>query len=135
VSLRTVLLDIERLFRHVSSAHHLRSTVDRDTERWVGSKAPCDTRTLAVLDRRTKQLTKHDELSPERVLRCWVYAVLDAQFPMTSFSADLPMPRTWTVTILVATLLSDLPWIVQQESVVRFARHMAAVRRQLQIIS
>lgn len=127
---RQVLLDLDHWYRHVSDPSFLRSTRDRDTEAWVGSNAPCDTTVLCALDRRSRAFVPGDPISPERVLRAWAYAILDHRFPASIWTHDHPMPRQ-TMTGLVALHLACLDWTVQQSSVVRYARHLAACRRQL----
>lgn len=131
--LRTTLQDIDRWFAHVSDAQFLQTTKDRDSEYWVGSKAPVDCGVIATLDRRSRQLAPEDALSPERVLRTWAYAIVDNQYPGSTgwgWAQDLPMPRVG-MTALVAVHLANLSWTVAQDSVVRYAQHMAGARRSL----
>jgi hypothetical protein len=133
--LRIVLQDLDHWHHHVSQPEFLRSTKDRDTERWVGSRAPLDTGTLSVLDRRTRSLVPGDLVSPERVVRAWTYAIID-NCPLwdwsrvSEFSSSLPRPVS-EFTLEVSVHLTSLAWIIGQPSVVRYARHMAACRRSL----
>lgn len=133
--LRTVLQDLDFWYAHVSEPEFLRGTKDRDTERWVGSKAPLDTQVLAALDRRSRALAPGDPISPERVVRAWTYAIID-NCPLwdwsrvSEFSSSLPRPVS-EFTLEVSVHLTSLDWIVGQPSVVRYARHMAACRRSI----
>ena len=137
-TLRRILLDIARLYAHVSSAGFLREQRDRDAERWVGSKAPTDCQALSVLDYRTRALVPGDPISVSRVLKVWTYAILDtlAQESMitdgsVSFAHDAPMPHQ-SVPNYILLHVQMLPWLADHPTVVvRYARHMAAIRRQL----
>ena len=135
-TLPTIITDILRLYTHVSDAQFLSEQRDRDSERWVGSKAPTDSGVLAILDYRTKAGVKGDRISVSRVLKVWAYAILDTLEQETqedgiSFSHDSPMPHQ-TVQRYIQLHLDLLPWLCDHpDVVVRYARHMAALRRQL----
>lgn len=136
---REVLVDINTMYLELQSADHLATTRDRDAERWVGGRAPLDCRVVAVLDRRSRQLSKSDEVSPLRVVRCWAYATFHYQphaeswADATVWSHSNPLPDLG-ITVLIAYLLARLPDICQTEAVLQFARHMAAIRHQLHIL-
>lgn len=132
-TLDLILRDIERLFHHVSDAQFLSEQRDRDAERWVGSKAPTDSQVLSILDRRTVALSPGDPISVERVLRCWSYAIQDSYGPGNRYSNTLPHPRNGdrSVSDEIQFHRHMLAWISQTDTVVRYARHMAAIRHQL----
>jgi len=130
-TLAQVLRDIGHLYTHVSSAQFLSEQRDRDAERWVGSKAPTDMHTVSLLDYRTVALAKGDPISISRVLKVWTYAILDAHPTGIQFSHDAPMPHQ-SVSRYIQLHLQLLPWLATHpDVVVRYARHMAALRRQL----
>ena len=120
-----LLLNLARQHDHLSDSETLARSRDSDTERWVGSKAPCDTRILSLTDWRTRRLTADDPVSVERVLRAWLYAAMEGKHGYDMHA--LPMPRFGGVRTLVADLLTFLPWMAEQPAIVRFARHVAAL--------
>lgn len=121
-----LLSEVARMDALLCDPETLAATVDRDTERWVGSKAPCGLDPIIVTDRRSRGVGAGDPVSPERVLRAWLCAILEARH-----GYDLrhwPLPRQGMAT-LVSDLQTHLRWLTCQPTVVRFARHLAAVHR------
>lgn len=133
VMVSALLVHIARRAAFMSDPEHLRRTTDLDTERWVGSRAPLDTTTVAALDRRSVATHRGDPISAERVLRAWLYAALDLTAPAGGewWSHDLPMPR-FPLPFICTLLLTHLPALATTPGFARFARHVAAVHRSLE---
>lgn len=127
-----LIMDTSRRMSHLSDSRTMAATVDRDTERWVGSRAPLDTTTITLLDRRTRALSPSDPVSPERVYRAWMYAIMDARSQELGVAAywahDYPMPRA-SFAQVATEVACMLPWLSEQDVIVRFIRHIAYTHR------
>jgi hypothetical protein len=112
------LLDIGAMLRYALDPLTLAASHEPPSDMGTRSRPPCSLEIIAVTDRRSRQLTRRDPVSAPRVLGAWAEAVAEAVGG--SVSVD---PLIY--------LMGRFGWICDQPAVVRYAKHMAAVRQSL----
>jgi hypothetical protein len=123
-----VLEDIHNMYHVVDDIEFLAGTRDRATAN-TKSVPPMSLHAVSLTDHRSVYARRGDPISATRVLGTWCQATADTRGKVLppGLLKDAKQQCVWLIT--------SLPWLMQQPSIARFARHMGAVRSALSVVA